>query len=106
MPDTDVLISYELIGVIVSIIGGFGVLSYQIGRRSKDIDVLAEAVEANTNELNAHNDDCKVERQQAAGYRTRTDERLAEGSKHMAVLDERTKSMQEDIREIKDAVKP
>lgn len=105
MPETDFIITWELFGILISIVGGFGVLSFQVGRRSSDIDALAEATKANTAAISAHNDECKTERAQAADYRSKTNDRLADGTAKMAVLDERTQVMQSDIREIKEAVK-
>ena len=51
--------------------------------------------------VNARVDNHETE---CAARETATQERFAEGSKKIAVLDERTAAMQEDIREIKEAV--
>jgi len=53
---------------------------------------------ATNKRIDAHETECAAREKVTA-------ERLAEGSKKFAVFDERTKSMQEDLREIKEAVK-
>ena len=93
-----VLTHIELIGIIVTLIIGFGGLSYQIGRWTKKTDAVQEKMAEVEGWIGAHDNKCDHRE-------SRTNERLAEGSTKMAILDERTKAMQEDIREIKEAVK-
>jgi len=59
---------------------------------------LWREIRATNKRIDGHETECAA-REKATG------ERLAEGSTKMALLEERTRSMQSDIREIKEAVK-
>lgn len=103
--DNEPIIAWELLAILVTLLGGFGTLAFQVGRRSKDIDVLTEATKKNAEALQEHDEECKLARAADAEWKRDIEKRLAEGSKHMAVFDERGKTIQEDIREIKEVVK-
>jgi len=95
--DTTV-IAWELVAILVTLLGGFGGLAFQIGRRSSELEKLTVEVAAVKAEQKAHGDQCHEDKKAL-------DKRLSDGASKMSALDERTKAMQEDIREIKDAVK-
>ena len=92
------MVSAELLVLIVTVLGGFATLSFQIGRRSKDVDELVKKTAATAQSLLDHEKHC-VDRE------VKTQERLAEGSKTLAIHGERLEAMHEDIREIKGALK-
>lgn len=83
----------ELIAVIVTVISGFGVLSFQIGRKFNKVENLDQR-------FNVHEEDDRKRNEDIA-------QRLADGSEKMGlipVLDERTQNMQSDLRQIKSAL--
>ena len=98
MPDDTGLlstVSIELIALILTVAGGFVGLSYQIGRRARDVEVLADELR-DVREF-AHEHDRKCDERNA-----KVDARLADGSTKMALLGQSQERMETDIREIKD----
>lgn len=91
------VISGELIGVIVTLIAGFGGLSYMIGRRSKDLEAVAGG-------LAVHEMKCAKRQKNLRKWQKKNDNRLAEGSTKMALLEERYAHLHEDVRAIREAV--
>lgn len=82
------MIEVELLALILSVLAGFGGLSYQIGRRSNAIEILAKR-------LDDHEDGC-------AERADKVDGRLAEGSTKMAVMDTKIGEIRDDVKEIKE----
>lgn len=73
----------EMVVLIVSVLGGFAGLSYQTGRKSKDIETLADAVKAGQERAEGHEEECNKRHD-------KIDSRLAEGSTNMALLKKST----------------
>ena len=94
------IISAELIAVIVTLIVGFGGISYQIGRRANDLDELKLTVKDTVVGLQSHESEC-------IGREKEIQSKLAEGSVKMAVLETHSQAVRKDISEIKNfLIKP
>ena len=91
-------IDYELIALIVTVLGGFATLSYQVGKRTGDIDGLTKGLEAAITRITSHEEECSERH-------IKIDGRLAEGSSKMAILEERSKATKDDVREIRNDVR-
>ena len=94
----------EFWGLVVATVtgfGGFGLLllrlSYSLGRQTEIQDGLVTAVQKLADDLGGHV-------HEDANHFKEINDRLAEGSKKMAVFDERLQALQDDVREIKRVV--
>lgn len=72
-------IQIELIGVIVTLIAGFGGIFYRLGRREQHMEDIATSARDNQARLEAHEEKCDERN-------AKIDTRLAEGSTDMALV--------------------
>lgn len=93
------IIAWELIAIIITLLGGFGALSYQIGRRTIEFDNVKAELNEVSNRMAVHEKECH-ERQK------RITEQFAEGSKRFAVLQERLDQVLSVVAEIKEKLDP
>lgn len=93
-----ILTHVELIGIILTLVIGFGGLSYQIGRWTKKTDSVEDKLGEVEGWIKAHDSECD-EREK------RIDKRLGEGSTQMALLTQGQETLQDDINEIKSDIK-
>ena len=98
-------ISWELVGVIITLIIGFAGVMYTIGRRDSEISALKEGLVSLGQGLHDHEEECKDRYKEAQSEKKEVNARLAEGSKQLALLNAGQERMEKDIAEIKEAVK-
>ncbi len=82
------MVEWELVAILLTLIGGFGSMAYLLGRRNSDLDqVQREMIEVKKNQA-AHESDCKereaTRQRESQGFR----EKLAEGSVKFALLED------------------
>ena len=98
MTGTNVL-SYELIAIIITLLGGFSTIVYLLGKRNRDIDHLQEEVEECKQNLQDHDEACKKTNKEIM-------DKLSEGSNRFTRIETMIDSMKETLAEIKDMVRP
>lgn len=101
---TGAVIAWELLAIGITSLGALGVIIYQVGRRSKDLDVLAKAQVAAAGEMSEHDKRCRKTEKRRLKWERKVEKRLGLGSKHMALLDERYQSMHADVKAIRKIV--
>ena len=98
MAGTEV-IQWELIAVIITLLGGFGTIAFMLGKRNTDIDNLQGDTNENKTIIQKHLEDCVEKREEIS-------EKLAEGSTKFALIEQGQKTMQSDINTIKEWLRP
>ena len=88
------IIEWELIAILVTLIGGFVGLAFQIGRKSSDLEAVEKDLQEVKAELKAHDDQCKVDK-------AAMNARLAEGSTELALLKSGQGRIESDVKEVR-----
>ena len=91
-------VDIELIGIILTLIAGFGGLFWRMGGWVQKTEELKKDVEGVTAALVTHEDKCDEREAEVNG-------RFSEGGKSIAVLQSGQERMEKDISEIKTDIK-
>ena len=87
-------VEWELIGILITLVVGFAGLFFKLGRRDEQITTLQKDLTSLTGEVKAHDEYCHRREKQ-------TNERLEEGSRKMALLQQGQLHIRETVDDIK-----
>ena len=89
---------------LVIIVGVAVKIAIGLSKRDHRLAAVEKDCKANASEMAAHAEECRQDREKRHEWEEKTDDRLAEGTTKMALLDERYQHLHEDVRAIRGAV--
>ena len=100
-----VVISWEMVGVLITLVAGFSVLVWQGGKAMKAQEANSDAIKVNAAKIAEHEIKCEAREKERIEWERKIEARLATGTTHMEVQDVTMKNVVAGIDEIKDALK-